>query len=401
VGGGPAVKTGAYDALIRAGLTGNTFAGNWPLTHPDLPKPSCWLAANNSLIFSSLMKGSGYTSNLWEVGLSQATGRIHGNFKALTVGAGNEVEPSCASGDALAFTNLEIRKDIWALAMDLKHGVPKSALQRMTESPADREHASLSQDGKYVAFASTQSSRYDNIWVRDLSTGKETDVANSSFVQRYPVISPSGSKVAFSRYEDSKRVVYVSAIGGVPEKLCEECLRATDWSRDETKLLLFGGNPYQINLLDIASHRQIVLFKHPTESLLYARFSPDNRWISLTARVQPDRAWIVIAPLDGAKPVPESAWIKISEEAAEDWANWSPDGKTLYFTSARDGHFCLWGQRIDAGSHRPVGEPFPVQHLHGRVSYEQGGWSAGGGRIAMVLVEGTGNIWMMSRTGAH
>jgi len=82
-------------------------------------------------------------------------------------------------------------------------------------------------------------------------------------------------------------------------------------------------------------------------------------------------------------------------------ADWSPDGKTVYFSSARDGHSCLWGQRIEAGSHRPVGEPFAAVHLHGRVYYRPGtmwaGWSAGGGRIAMLLAEDTGNIWMMSR----
>jgi Tol biopolymer transport system component len=107
---------------------------------------------------------------------------------------------------------------------------------------------------------------------------------------------------------------------------------------------------------------------------------------------------IMIAPLDGPKLVPEDAWIKITEEGPEDWANWSPDGRTLYFTSERDGHTCLWGQHLDANSHRPVGEAFAVQHFHGRASYQQGGWSAAGGRIAVVLVDGTKNIWMMSRS---
>jgi hypothetical protein len=78
-----------------------------------------------------------------------------------------------------------------------------------------------------------------------------------------------------------------------------------------------------------------------------------------------------------------------------DWANWSPDGKTLYFTSARDGHNCLWGQRIEAGTHRPEREAFAVEHLHGRASYQQDGWSLASGRIAMVLMEDTGSIWMM------
>lgn len=226
-------------------------------------------------------------------------------------------------------------------------------------------------------------------------------VASSSLVQRFPVINASGTRVAFSVYEKDKRVVYVSAPSGVPEKLCEDCLRATDWSRDEKMLLVFGGNPYQINVLDLASHQQTPLLKHPYYSLLYGRFSPDNRWVSFTVRTEPNRAHIAIVPADGPKPVPESAWMTMAQSEYEDWANWSPDGKTLYFTSRRDGHTCLWGQRLDASSHRPVGEAFAVQHFHGRVSYQQGGWSAAGGRIGFVLVENTGNIWMVSRSRAR
>jgi hypothetical protein len=192
-------------------------------------------------------------------------------------------------------------------------------------------------------------------------------------------------------------VVYVSSPGGTPEKLCEGCLRATDWSRDERSVLVFGGNPYQVNVLDLASHQQTPVLKHSTYHLLYPRFSPDNRWVSFTVRTEPNRGYIAIAPTDGPKPVPENAWITIAPAEAQDWANWSPDGKVLCFISSRDGHRCLWGQRLDAGSHRPAGDAFAVQHLHGRVTYRQGGWSAGGGRIGLALAEETGNIWMMSR----
>ena len=167
---------------------------------------------------------------------------------------------------------------------------------------------------------------------------------------------------------------------------------------DEKSLLVFGGSPYRINVLDIVSLNQTALLTHSAYNLLYARYSPDNRWVSFTARTQPGRGRIAIAPVDGPKPIPESAWITIAEAGAEDYANWSPDGNKLYFTSGRDRHDCVWGQHIDTSSHRPVGEPFAVQHLHGRVRFGHGGWSAAGGRIELALVETIGNIWMMSRS---
>ena len=390
--GDEAAKTGAYDALVHAGLK----AGRFDTAAPSIPRPGCWTTAN-TVIFST---ASGDTQNLWEIGISPPTGKVSGAIGRLTAGAGNEVDPSCASGGVLTFTNLENRRDVWSLPFDLDRGTPKGALERITQGSAWREHASLSSNGRYVAFTSDQSGQR-NIWMRELATGKEFSVASSSFVQRFPVSNASGARIAFSVYEKDKRAVYVSAPGGAPEKLCEGCLRATGWSRDEKTLLVFGGNPYQIDVLDVASHRQTPLLKHPTYSLLYGRFSADNRWVSFTARIQPNRGRIAIAPVDGPKPVPESAWITIAEGAGDDWANWSPDGKTLYFTSPRDGHSCLWGQRIEARSHHPVGESFAVQHLHGRVSYRQVGWSAAGGRIGLLLIEATGNIWMMSHSGAR
>ena len=396
-GGGQPVRTGIYDALLRAGLQGRDSAGTPLSTEPSVPRPGCWLAATNSVVFPA---GSGDTSNLWETALSRATGKASGAFTRMTAGAGNEVEPSCASADAVTFTNVDLRTDVWSQPFDLDRGKPRGAMERITRGPARREQPSLSSDGRYVAFAAAESGRL-NIWLRELGTGKESHMASSPLVQRYPAIDASGGRIAFSVYENDGRSVYVSTPGGTPEKLCEGFVRATDWSRDGKTLLIFGGYPYQIDALDVASHRQTAVLKHPTYNLLYGRFSPDNRWISFTARTQPIRARIAIAPLDGEKPVPESAWIRIAEAGATDWANWSPDGKTLYFTSARDGHTCLWGQRLEAGSHRPVGAVFAVQHFHGNASIQQGGWAGAGGRIVIVLREHTGNIWMMSRSGAR
>ncbi len=98
------------------------------------------------------------------------------------------------------------------------------------------------------------------------------------------------------------------------------------------------------------------------------------------------------------RTIAESSWIKISEEdAVEDSAAWSPDGNSLYFTSSRDGHICLWRQRLDPNSHRPMGEAVGVQHFHERPMHQFRIWSAAGGRLAVTLMENSGNVWLMSR----
>ena len=194
-----------------------------------------------------------------------------------------------------------------------------------------------------MAFASDQGGVL-NIWIRDLATGKESNVAGSSDRQGYPVLSGSGSLLAYSAYEGNNRVVYLSLLAAC-RRSCVSCPFAMDWTRDEKTVLVLAGIPYQINALDIASHRQMPILKDPRYSLLYARLSPDNRWMSFTVRTDVNRARIAIAPLDGASG-PQSAWIYLAEVGPNDSSNWSPDGKTLYFTSPRDGHRCLWGQRM-------------------------------------------------------
>ena len=260
--GGEAIRTGMHDALVRAGLQGQDSAGNWATTIPAgvLPAPGCWSSAD-SIIFSA--DSGSDTRNLWETGISLATGKVSGAFKRVTVGSGNDSGPSCAPGGNLVFASTQIRRDVWSLPFDLDGGKSKGALERNTESPARRNYPSLSGDGRYVAFDSAQSGPL-NIWIRELETGKESPVAASStMVQRFPVISASGSRVSFSTYEKDKRFVYVSTPGGVPEKVCEGCIRATDWSRDEKTLLVFVGSPFQVNVLDVASHQQTVMLKHP------------------------------------------------------------------------------------------------------------------------------------------
>jgi dipeptidyl aminopeptidase/acylaminoacyl peptidase len=96
--GGPAVKTGVYDALTRVGLVSQDRPDQLISMFPNVPLPGCWTELTNNEIFSTQ---SGDTSNLWETSISLRTGKVSGVITRLTAGAENEPEPSCASGDLL------------------------------------------------------------------------------------------------------------------------------------------------------------------------------------------------------------------------------------------------------------------------------------------------------------
>lgn len=394
---GQETRTGAREVFLRSRLQARNSAQDTVSRQPvpRISAPSCWLP-DGRVIFSNR---TGDARNLWEIRLSLPDGKPQGAPRRLTTGSGSEVEPACASNGLIAFANSEFKTELWSVhPLSDVHG--KSETQPLIQGPGNRENPSLSIDGRYLALISDQSGIW-NVWIRDLQTNDESIVASSLFVQRYPVLSPSGHQVAYSVYDKNERSIYLASPTEHPVKLCDGCLRATSWSRDEKSLLVFGSNPYHISVLDIASRKQTPLLESPSDSLLYGRFSPEDRWVAFTERVQPDRARIMIAPTNGPVPIPQSAWIKIADVSGDDFANWSPDGKLLYFTSRRDGFGCLWAQRLNGVSGQPVGEPFPVQHFHGRLLFDHETWSVAKDRIVMALAQAKGDVWVMSRSDEH
>jgi len=119
------------------------------------------------------------------------------------------------------------RLDVWLLPFDLDRGAAKGGLEGLTQGPADRVWPSLSKDARFATF--TDQAAGFSIWRREFASGKESLVARSPFNLQFSTSNPSGDRVTYSMYERDKRLVYVATLGGAPEKLCEDCLRASDW----------------------------------------------------------------------------------------------------------------------------------------------------------------------------
>lgn len=173
--------------------------------------------------------------------------------------------------------------------------------------------------------------------------------------------------------------------------VCARCSEATDWSTDGKRIL---GNTADGRtwLLELTTRRKTELLA-TSHWIATDAFSPDNRWFSfLDVNHALERAYI--APV-GDTPIPEREWIGIIDGEAEAW---SPDGNLLYATSERDGHVCIWAQRLDPSTKRPVGAPFAVFHSHhtrlSLANQTEVTLSIGGKKLVFSLGERTGNIWM-------
>ena len=79
-----------------------------------------------------------------------------------------------------------------------------------------------------------------------------------------------------------------------------------------------------------------------------------------------------------------------------------------YFLSERCGFRCIWSQRLDAATKKPIGEPLAVRHFH---SARQGlsaigdsgaiGLSFAGDSLYFALAEQRGDLWLARNAAAN
>jgi len=259
----------------------------------------------------------------------------------------------------------------------------------------------LSADGRKLVYLAARS-REIRLYVRNLDDGKETLLAGPAELHK-GIFSPDGAKVAYRERREDKWLTYtIQAAGGVPERICDDCGRLLQWSKDGNHILhsFQVQNPLMaIRALDTRTGAKDVIVQHKQNNLWQGQLSPDGQWIAFLAAKPDQSKCVFVAPF--RREVPESEWIPITDFIREnDKPRWSPDGNLLYFTSDRDGWRCIWAQRLDHATKRPVGEAFGVFHAHsakrslGMVGIGPLEISVAAGRMVFVMGEASGNLWM-------
>ena len=226
----------------------------------------------------------------------------------------------------------------------------------------------------------------------------QAEVAGSGkSINLFPVLSPDGSRLAYSDLVEGKRVAWIAEGGatprpapGIPNGI------VFGFFPKSGDILVLSGN--QMARQDVAGTRSAALLDTTSRGELWdAALSPSGRSLAFTIAQADGSAGLYVAGV-GDTPAPAAAWTTI-EEGRQFIGSpaWSADSRILYYGSNRDDFFCVWGQRF-APDGQPAGEPFAAFHDHQPPDMKSYGICmirAARDRLYMLLADFKGDLWSL------
>ena len=130
---------------------------------------------------------------------------------------------------------------------------------------------------------------------------------------------------------------------------------------DERYLLIetFGSRLNSFVLVDTITGSQREFLSSPNRSVSNPRVSADGTRIAFDATPSGGAPAVIVAPLKGEMPIPESDWIVIEEGASHPF--WSADGRLLYYLPVmpnNDLRSSARARRMSGASGQPEGDAF-------------------------------------------
>ena len=279
-------------------------------------------------------------------------------------------------------------------------GADGSGLRAVTSGPFDDREPSWSRDGNHLAFSSDRSGNYD-VWDLDVASGAVRQLTKNPANDYSPAYSPTTSTIAFvSEREDRRGIWGIDASSAVESPLAPYAgaLSAPSWTPDGSKVIFNAIANNRSNLVldgnEVTRGEDVFPFRaqwtSPTEFLYTADGLIKKRAISggaatpveFTAAVSFTRSTYqhrahdfdsraerpvlgimspVISP-DGSQvafvalgdlwlmPIGGAAHKLTNDRFVEMDPTWSPDGRSIAFSSDRDGTMDLWVRDVASGA---------------------------------------------------
>ena len=257
----------------------------------------------------------------------------------------------------------------------------------------------LSADGRMVTFIRSESETFPRtgaIYVKLLPGGDAVRLSNVGAVYR-PVFTPDGSHVAYTQLSrlGLGRATWdtwtVPIGGGEPTRMLPNAAGLV-WTDNQHVLFSeIKGTGLHMGIVTATSsrsdQREIYFPEHERAMAHYSYLSPDRQSVLIvemdrTAAFQPCR----LTPFDGRSPGKQ-----VGPGGVCTAAEWSPDGRWMYFTVAVDGASHVWRQRFSDGH--------PEQLTFGPTEEDGISMSADGRSVVTAIGQQRSTIWIHDDRG--
>jgi len=351
--------------------------------------------------------------NLWRVSVEASTLAWQGEPERLTTGPGSDTGVAVSpDGKHLAFGVATGHPAVWSFPFDPVTAKLKGPGTALTSGDFEERGADAWLDGQRLVYVASRNNR-EELWERSQDAVPRLLLAATDWTRSSPHWSPDGTLIAYHRRPRNSGtgradgVVAVLSVDAKQERVLTTPgtgeVIPTDWSSDAQRLLAAcrfrSEDRLGTCIVPVSGSLGEVrrLSSDTGLNMFQQRFSPNEKWISFIGVTPGDRsvARVYLMPADGG------AWMPVTDGTAyDDKPRWSPDGRTLYFISNREGRSNVWGQRIEPSTGTPVGQPFRVTSFdEGRQSLApyigQLTMSVTPTRLVLPMYEANGQIWML------
>lgn len=237
------------------------------------------------------------------------------------------------------------------------HTVGRSDWVRLTNFPDSVTQPALSPDGRMLAFLRGPNTFLGKaeIYVKRLPDGEPVQITRDNTGKMSPIFSPDGTHIAYTVRSKTWDTWTVPVLGGMPQPWLPNVDGLT-WI-DRQRLLfseIKAGQHMAIvtSLESRAESRDVYVPGHGMGMAHRSYLSPDRKWVLIVEHDETN-AWIPcrLVPFDGS-----SSGRQVGPPGGPcTSAAWSPDGKWMYLTAAaKADSYHLWRQRFPAGKPEPI-----------------------------------------------
>jgi Tol biopolymer transport system component/predicted Ser/Thr protein kinase len=286
-------------------------------------------------------------------------------------------------------------------------GGPPPRVVPLTSYPGLEIQPALSPDGKQVAFA-WNGEKEDNfdIYVKLVDAGTPLRLTTNPQPDYSPAWSPDGRYIAFLRWSPSGAEVYViPALGGSERKLAQtaavEAVGGTastgyrlSWSPDGKSLAIVDrGSPKEPNSIYLLStetreKRRLTVPPADYPGDVYPALSPDGGTLAFVRMRGTSTLDVYLQAVGTGEPSAEARRLTFDGRFVNG-IDWTPDGRSIFFSSNRSGTYEMW--RIPAFGGQPERLAFGDGH-HPSISRD-------GHRLAFARSSSNYNIWRVPGPG--